>query len=136
MMKPLLNFAISVLLCSGSFSLSQAKTQSAEIQIRVLNARSGEPLRRREITVFGTNSTAGGLKTTEIIFTLHARTDATGVASFHLEGSLPLILSLYSAQADLCVLGGRVVTETIVKTGLVVEDSCARGEKYHWWEMK
>src|SRR5690242_4979556 len=81
-----------LLICVGMLLLAGVQSASAEdIALRLLNARSGEPLRQIPVTVFFWNGPTtfrpDNIPNGEVI--AHATTDKEGRAVFHLPQPVP-----------------------------------------------
>jgi hypothetical protein len=107
------------------------------IDVKLLDANTGRPYVGRDVQLFGTNATSGLLKANDILFELHAKTGADGVARFDIAPPLPRSLLFTSSQAGGCGGGSPwFVTEEVVRAGVVVPSTCSRkSAKFRWQDI-
>ena len=110
--------------------------KKVEVIVTMLAARSGKPLKDRDVQIFGTNSCYVLLKE-NTVFHFQAKTGTDGVVHFQVPTPFPSRFLFYSAQADLCIANGSVAPKGLEQTGIVVPNTCVgKHSKYNWSKVR
>ena len=114
--------------------VSFSSDASLQVQVKVLNARTGKPFSRWTVKLIEARGRIGsGVSVGDIIRMESAVTDESGIARYFLEKPLPDRLMLDTSSLRGCIPSGTLIREwlhkEILEEGFVQENVCGRDKR-------